>query len=89
MAKKTKKLVFTKNVPQEVKDGVEISIGMGFKRIFKQADEPFMIERKYANAILRAHDFFTEFEEVPADTPKPEERKTVAEHKPANDKKNS
>lgn len=74
MPKKTKKLIFKKSAPQEIRDGVEIQIGTSFKRHFKQADEPFQLDRNYANVILRSYDYFQEFEEVPAPPSKPEDK---------------
>lgn len=54
-----KKLVLKKSAPDEV----EISFGMEFSRTFKRKDEPFSVETKYADAILRTHDEFGEYEE--------------------------
>lgn len=49
-----KKLVFKKDAPDELK----ISLGMEFSREFSRSAEPFILERKYADAVLRSYSDF-------------------------------
>lgn len=57
-----KKLVLKKSAGETV----AVSLGMEYSRTFHKKDEPFSVETKYADAILRTHDEFAEFKEPKA-----------------------
>lgn len=52
-----KKLILKKSAPDEI----EISHGIDFHRKFKRDHQPFTVETKYADVILRSSDDFEEF----------------------------
>ncbi len=65
--KKTLNLVFTKDAPDEVKNGVQITFGTEFSRLFKQTEEPFQVDRNIGLAILRNYDYFEKSAAAPAE----------------------
>lgn len=66
---KTMKLIFADDAPEESTNGLRITFGEEFSRLFKKTEQPFTVERRFGEAILRN---YNEFKELTDESPKEE-----------------